>query len=109
MAGDKCDRQTAMGNMDAYLNNPNDWAFGRLEQKKRGIKYDYVTLDQKQVVLVTVWSLLIGFFIGRGIYSYIFNVPYVRCGSIVLLLLLLLYLLLLLGWIDMIDCFGRSC
>jgi hypothetical protein len=78
MAGDKCDRQTAMGNMDKYLDNPADWAFNRMEQKKRGIKYDYVTLDQKQVVLVTVWSLLIGFLVGRGIYSYIYHVPYVR-------------------------------
>jgi hypothetical protein len=82
MAGDKCDRRTAMGNMDAYLENPNDWAFGRLEAKRKGITYDYVTLDVQQIILATVWSAIVAFFVGRGIYSYTYHVPYVRTKSV---------------------------
>jgi hypothetical protein len=83
MAGDKCDRRTAMGNMDAYLENPNDWAFGRLEAKRKGIPYyDYVTLDVQQIILATVWSVVVAFFVGRGIYSYTYHVPYVRTWSL---------------------------
>ena len=60
MAGDKCDRQEAMGNMDAYLNNPNDWAFNRIaSEKKGGYKPDYVTLKQDAIILTTIWSAIV--------------------------------------------------
>lgn len=94
--------------MDAYMNNPSDWAFSRLEEKRRGIKYDYATLDVKQVVLVSVWSILIFLLLGRAIYSYLFNVPFVRvrvCVGVCVVLALCFVLLLslplpLLGWIS---------
>lgn len=79
MAGDKCDRITAQGNMDAYLQNPNDWAFNRMEEQKRGVKYDYVTLQPKQVVLVVVWSAVVFGVVGRAVYSISNGVGFVRC------------------------------
>lgn len=78
MAGDKCDRINAQGNMDAYLQNPNDWAFNRMEEQKRGVKYDYVTLEAKQVVLVLAWSSVVFAFVGRGVYSISNGVGFVR-------------------------------
>lgn len=69
MAGDKCDRKEAQGNMDFYLENPNDWAYERFEQQKKGIKYDYVTIKPKALVLVLGWSSLVLGGIGRAIYS----------------------------------------
>lgn len=47
-----------------------------MEEQRRGIKYDYVTIKAKDVILVTIWSTLVGFFVGRGIYSFITGVPY---------------------------------
>ena len=65
MAGDKCDRNTAQGNMDAYLQNPNDWAYNRL----KGYNIDYATLDEKAVLLASIWSALILALAGRAGYS----------------------------------------
>lgn len=60
MAGDKCDRQQAMGNMDAYLNNANDWAYNRLAaEKKGGYQPDYVTLKKEAVALTLTWSAIV--------------------------------------------------
>ena len=59
MAGDKCDRQEAMGNMDAYLNNANDWAFNRLTYEKGGYKPDYVTLKKDAIILTVTWSAIV--------------------------------------------------
>lgn len=59
MAGDKCDRKEAMGNMDAYLNNPNDWAFNRFAYENGGYKPDYVTLKQEALILTLTWSAIV--------------------------------------------------
>lgn len=69
MAGDKVDRNTAQGNMDAYLRNPQDWQYNRLEEEKRGMKFDYVTINAVNTAFVLVWSAIVFAFIGRGIYS----------------------------------------
>jgi hypothetical protein len=69
MAGDQCDRNTAQGNMDAYLANPNDWAINRFEaQRNGGYQPDYVTLRTKDVVLTLTWSIVLFTYIGRAIF-----------------------------------------
>jgi hypothetical protein len=65
MAGDKCDRNTAQGNMDAYLRNPNDWAYNRM----KGYDIDYGVINQKDVVLVSTWSAFVVAVVGRVAYS----------------------------------------
>lgn len=64
MAGDKCDREVAQGNMDAYLRNPADWQYNRV----KGYDVDYVTLRTKTIVLTFVWSVFVLSLVGRGIY-----------------------------------------
>eukprot|EP00545_Synedropsis_sp_CCMP1620_P012740 CAMPEP_0119016810 /NCGR_PEP_ID=MMETSP1176-20130426/14505_1 /TAXON_ID=265551 /ORGANISM="Synedropsis recta cf, Strain CCMP1620" /LENGTH=156 /DNA_ID=CAMNT_0006970353 /DNA_START=15 /DNA_END=485 /DNA_ORIENTATION=+ len=64
MAGDKCDRLEAQGNMDAYLRNPADWQYNRM----KGYTVDYVSLRPKTIVLTFVWSALVATLVGRGIY-----------------------------------------
>lgn len=59
MAQDKVDRQTAMGNMDAYFANPNDWAVNRLAAEKGGYNPDYVTLKPKALALTLTWSAIV--------------------------------------------------
>ena len=68
MAGDKCDRNEAQGNMDYYLANPNDWAFNRFEMEKRGVKYDYTTLEPKALGLTLVWSTVVLFLLSNAVY-----------------------------------------
>jgi hypothetical protein len=68
MAGEKCDRIEAQGNMDFYLANPNDWAFNRFEMQKRGTKYDYTTLEPKSLGLTLVWSTIVVFFLSNTVY-----------------------------------------
>jgi len=68
MAGEKCTREVAQGNMDRFLENAQDWAFERLEREKKGLPYpNYHILDTKQVILTSTWSvIIIGFFIVVG-------------------------------------------
>lgn len=70
MAGDKCSRDVAQGNMDRYLDNPNDWAYERMEAQKTGFYRDYVTLEVKQVILSLAWSVILFSYVGAFIYSY---------------------------------------
>lgn len=65
MAGDKCDRNTAQGNMDAYLRNPSDWAYNRM----KGYDIDYGTINSKDIVLVSAWSAFVLAVLARGAYS----------------------------------------
>ena len=64
MAGDKVDRMTAQAEMDAYLANPNDWAYNRLNN----YNVDYLAIDKKKVALTLVWSVAILSLLGRGAY-----------------------------------------
>lgn len=65
MAGDECSRNEAQGNMDAYLRNPSDWQYMRMESTRRGIKVDYAKLDKQAIVLTTVWSAVVLSIVGR--------------------------------------------
>jgi hypothetical protein len=69
MATEKCDRNTAQGNMDAYLRNPPDWTYVRMEDQKRGFVRDYVTLKPLEVGKVIVWSTIVFALVGRAIYA----------------------------------------
>jgi len=54
----------AQAEMDAYLSNPNDWAYNRLQ----GYNVDYLSLDKKQLTLTLTWATLILSLLGRGAY-----------------------------------------
>lgn len=70
MAVDKVDRDEAQGNMDAYFENPNDWAYDRMQFQKTGRKVDYVSPPEgKTLALVLVWSTLVLSVTGRVAYS----------------------------------------
>lgn len=69
MATEKCDRNTAQGNMDAYLRNPPDWTYVRMQDQKNGYKRDYVTLNPIEVTKVVVWSTIVFGLAGRAIYA----------------------------------------
>lgn len=56
MAKEQCSRWEAQGNMDRYFENAQDWAFERYEAERTGRKLDYVTINQQQVVLSSVWA-----------------------------------------------------
>jgi hypothetical protein len=63
MAGDQItSRDKAQGNMDAYLRNPQDWMFNRMESQRKGFEIDYTKISTKDVVLVTVWSGIVVYF-----------------------------------------------
>jgi hypothetical protein len=70
MATDSMSRNQAQGNMDAYLQNPNDWAFQKREEEKTGVKYDYenANMDPKQLVLTGVWATAVISIVVRAAY-----------------------------------------
>lgn len=51
-----------------------------MEEEKRGMKYDYVTIKPKEVILVLFWTAIIGLYFGRALYSYVYQVPFVRAS-----------------------------
>lgn len=79
MVTDQCDYITAQGNMDAYLRNPPDWQYQRMEDMKNGYEKqrDYVTIQVKDIVLVLTWSTIVVAVIARLIYSITNGVDFV--------------------------------
>jgi hypothetical protein len=55
------DRNQAQGNMDAYLNNPNDWAYQKVEEKKGAPKFDYANanMDPTDLALTGTWGSIL--------------------------------------------------
>ena len=49
--------------MDAFLENPQDWAFQKMEEKKNpsGFKKDYANanMEPQQIVLSTAWACVV--------------------------------------------------
>lgn len=72
MGKENMSRLEAQGNFDAYLENPNDWAYQYLQEQKGGYKKDYVGggLDLKSLVLKGVWTTLLLGLAARGVYCY---------------------------------------
>jgi len=61
MAQEGCDRVEAQGNMDAYLENPQDWAYQKMTEKNGGMVKDYANanMDPKQIILSTMWACVV--------------------------------------------------
>ena len=51
-------RDEAQGNMDAYLQNPNDYALQKLEEKRTGVIYDYANANMSagDLALTAAWT-----------------------------------------------------
>ncbi|KAL7512543.1 hypothetical protein ACHAXN_011322 [Cyclotella atomus] len=64
MAQDGCDRKEAQGNMDAFLENPQDWAYQKTCEQNGAFKKDYANanMSPKQVTLSTIWGLGVVYF-----------------------------------------------
>ena len=57
-ATEKCTVRYAQGNMDAYFENPQDWAYQRVVEERGGYKKKYgEPIPQKQVILTVVWGV----------------------------------------------------
>mmetsp|Transcript_29571 Transcript_29571/g.61834 ORF Transcript_29571/g.61834 Transcript_29571/m.61834 type:complete len:175 (-) Transcript_29571:198-722(-) len=70
MAGEKCSREVAQGNMDRYLENAQDWAFERFECEKKGRPYpQYHIVKTKQIALTLVWAGIVAVVGGRAAFS----------------------------------------
>ena len=57
MANEKVGRLEAQGNMDAFFENAQDWAYQKMVERRGGFKRDYVTLDKQQIVLSAIWGV----------------------------------------------------
>ncbi|CAJ1946224.1 unnamed protein product [Cylindrotheca closterium] len=64
MATEKCDRLEAQGNMDAYLENPQDWAVQKMAEKKGAPKRDYgnANTSPKQLILSGIWACIVFYY-----------------------------------------------
>jgi len=53
--------------MDAFLENPQDWAYQKTCEQNGSYKKDYVNanMDTKQVALTTVWGIDVVYFFGN--------------------------------------------
>jgi len=71
MATENCDRNEGQGNMDRYFDNPNDWAFERIESQRKGVKRDYVSINKKQVILSSIWAGIVLWFANQIVLVYI--------------------------------------
>ena len=57
-ANEKCGIRYAQGNMDAYFENPNDWAYQRRVEERGGYKKKYgAPIDKKQIALTVTWGV----------------------------------------------------
>jgi hypothetical protein len=56
MANGGVSRAEATGNMDAKLNNGQDWMLQKMAEKKGAAKVDYTELKKKDAILVLVWA-----------------------------------------------------
>ena len=61
MAQERCGRTEAQGNMDAYFENPNDWALQKLEERKgTAAVRDYgASPEPAKVALTVAWGGLV--------------------------------------------------
>jgi hypothetical protein len=67
---ERMSRNEAQGNFDAYLQNPNDWAVQKMEEKNGAPKFDYANanMEPSELVLTGLWSLVLLSFVGRIVY-----------------------------------------
>ena len=58
--------------MDAFLENPQDWAYQKVSEKNRGefVKdYANANMSKKQVALSTIWGIGVIYFLGNLAYN----------------------------------------
>jgi len=67
---DFASRDEAQGNMDAYLQNPNDYAEQKLEEKRTGVKYDYANANMNagDLALTAAWTGVLLSVVARVVY-----------------------------------------
>lgn len=69
-ANEKCSIQYAQGNMDAYFENPQDWAYQRSVEDNGGYKKKYgEPIPKKQVILTVVWGIGISSLISNFVFT----------------------------------------
>lgn len=57
-ASEKCTIRYAQGNMDAYFENPQDWAYQRKVEENGGYKKKYgEPIKKKDVILTVTWGI----------------------------------------------------
>lgn len=80
MATDGCDRKEAQGNMDAYLENPQDWAYQKMCERNGKPKKDYANANTspKQLILTGIWSVIVFWFASDIISKFGGNFEYVN-------------------------------
>lgn len=63
-------RNEAQGNMDAYLQNPNDWALQKMEEKNGAPAFDYANanMEIESLILTGAWTLILLAFVARILY-----------------------------------------
>mmetsp|Transcript_9732 Transcript_9732/g.22771 ORF Transcript_9732/g.22771 Transcript_9732/m.22771 type:complete len:95 (-) Transcript_9732:186-470(-) len=61
MAQQDCSRMEAQGNFDAYLENPQDWAYQKLQEENGAPVKDYANanMSTKQVFLSSIWACVV--------------------------------------------------
>ena len=70
MASENMSRDEAQGNMDAYLQNPNDWALQKMEEKNGAPAYDYANanMESDSLLLTGAWASILLALAGRIAY-----------------------------------------
>ena len=70
MLRERCDRNTAQANMDAYFQDPNGWLSQRARDDETGQYTDYrnVNMSPKSLLLTGTWTLLLLVLISRAAY-----------------------------------------
>lgn len=63
-------RDEAQGNMDAYLQNPNDWALQKMEEKNGAPVFEYANanMESENLLLTAAWAGLLATLVGRIVY-----------------------------------------
>jgi len=75
MAQNGWDRLEAQGNMDAFLENPQDWMFQKAAEKKGAPKYDYgkANTSPKQIILTVTWAGIVVFLFSKVFITNVLN------------------------------------
>mmetsp|Transcript_19260 Transcript_19260/g.28495 ORF Transcript_19260/g.28495 Transcript_19260/m.28495 type:complete len:176 (-) Transcript_19260:121-648(-) len=68
MATDSCDRMVAQGNMDAFFENAQDWAYYRTQAEAGAYAPDYVTVNKEKLVKTVIWGTGITSLLSWGAY-----------------------------------------
>jgi hypothetical protein len=71
-----CSIASHLNSFVVNVSDPNDWAFNRFEDQKRGVVRNYTTIDSTQLTLTLIWSVIVFFMIGRTVVSFSYETPF---------------------------------